>query len=109
MEFWLANLRDLQQQLTALGIPLKLIQVDSFADLPGKLLSLAEQFHCDGLYLNREYCLNENLRDKQVVARFREADIPIYGLHGDLVFAPGKVMNGQGLPFRVFTPFSKVW
>ena len=109
VEFWLANLRDLQQQLTALGIPLKLVHVDSFADLPGKLLSLAEQFHCDGLYLNREYCLNENLRDKQVVARFREADIPVYGLHGDLVFAPGKVMNGQGLPFRVFTPFSKVW
>lgn len=109
VEFWLANLRDLQQQLTALGIPLKLVHVDSFADLPGKLLSLAEQLHCDGLYLNREYCLNENLRDKQVVARFREADIPVYGLHGDLVFAPGKVMNGQGLPFRVFTPFSKVW
>ncbi|WP_438950810.1 cryptochrome/photolyase family protein [Porticoccus sp.] len=109
VEFWLANLRSLQQQLTALGIPLKILHVDTFADLPGQLLSLARRFHCDGLYLNREYCLNENLRDKQVVARCREAGIPVYGLHGDLILAPGKVMNGQGLPFRVFTPFSKTW
>ncbi|WP_461516124.1 cryptochrome/photolyase family protein [Porticoccus sp.] len=109
VQFWLANLRALQHELAALNIPLKVLRAETFSDVPGQLLALAEQIQCDGLYLNREYCFNENLRDQQVVEQFHQISIPVYGLHGDVVMAPGEILNGQGNPFRVFTPFSKAW
>ncbi|TNE77024.1 MAG: deoxyribodipyrimidine photo-lyase [Gammaproteobacteria bacterium] len=109
VQFWLANLRSLRGELAALNIPLKLVYPGTFDRVPEELLALAQRLGCDGLYLNREYCLNENRRDKRVVDAFREVAIPVYGFHGDVVLAPAEVMNGQGDPYRVFTPFSRAW
>ncbi|MEZ5529940.1 MAG: FAD-binding domain-containing protein [Porticoccaceae bacterium] len=109
VQFWLANLRLLEQELACLNIPLQIIRVDTFSQVPEELLSLALRFNSDALYLNREYCLNENLRDKQVVEALRPSGIKVYGFHGDVVIPPGDVMTGQGTAFRVFTPFSRAW
>lgn len=109
VEFWLACLRSLQTELAELNIPLRVIDAGSFDHVPEQLCSLARELQCDGLFLNQEYCLNEVIRDKQVVERFHAEGIEVFGFHGDVVFAPGTIMNGQGHPFRVFTPFSKAW
>ncbi|TNE77538.1 MAG: deoxyribodipyrimidine photo-lyase, partial [Gammaproteobacteria bacterium] len=75
VEFWLASLRSLQAELAELNIPLRVIDAGTFDRVPQQLLSLARELQCDGLFLNREYCLNEVLRDKQVVEHFHEAGI----------------------------------
>ena len=85
VEFWLANLRALDTELAKLNIPLRVICAGTFDKVPDQLLALANELNCDGLFLNREYCLNEVVRDRQVVDSFHDAGIKVYGFHGDVV------------------------
>lgn len=107
--FWRDNLKALRQQLAILNIPLVVLSADDYASVPTVLCSLLDTIDCTALFLNREYCLNENDRDEAVVKHLHQRNINVFGFHGDVVIPPGDVLNGQGLPYRVFTPFSKAW
>ncbi|MGH1460944.1 MAG: cryptochrome/photolyase family protein [Neptuniibacter sp.] len=109
VQFWLANLAALQQQLSKLNIPLKLIYADENDELPNKLLALAKQYQVRALYFNREYPQYEQIRDQRVFERFNAEDIHCHRLECDLVFPPGSVLNQKAEPYRVFTPFSRAW
>lgn len=109
MQFWFACLKDLQSELAALNIPLRVIETPDYPALPDKLLALANEVQASRLYLNHEYALNERQRDLAVLNRFRAEGRKVIGFHGDLVIPPGEVLTGQGQPFKVFTPFSRAW
>ena len=107
--FWLANLEQLKIELSALNIPLKVISGDLFSSVAPSLLELSKRYHCDGLYLNEEYCLNEQQRDDEVESLLTGDGLGFYRFQGDTVIAPGTILNQSKLPYRVFTPFSKAW
>lgn len=107
--FWLANLAQLKLELNALNIPLKIINGDLFSSVGSLLLELAKRYQCSGLYVNQEYCLNEQRRDDQVEALFKQNGLNVYRCHGDTVIAPGLLLNQSGKPCKVFTPFSRAW
>lgn len=66
VQFWLANLHSLKEELSSLNIPLKVIYTDTNEHIPHELLALAEQYAITDLYFNREYPEYEMIRDKQV-------------------------------------------
>jgi deoxyribodipyrimidine photo-lyase len=107
--FWLSNLKKLTLRLAELNIPIKVIHIPLFDDIPEKLLTFAQEIHCDGLYFNREYCLNESLRDKAVEDMLAKSAIASHLFDGDVVFPPGHILTQQNTPYRVFTPFSHAW
>ncbi len=109
MQFWHACLAALKADLHRLNIPLQVIETDAFQAVPETLSALANQVQASRLYLNHEYALNERQRDRAVLNRFRAEGRKVIGFHGDLVISPGEVLTGQGQPFKVFTPFSRVW
>lgn len=109
ISFWLANLAKLKLELNALNIPLKVISGDLFSSVGPALLELAKRYQCNALYVNQEYCLNEQRRDDQVEVLFKESGLNVYRCHGDTVVAPGLLLNQSGTPYKVFTPFSKAW
>ena len=109
VQFWLANLEKLKQDLAVLNIPLKMIRADTNQVLPQQLLELAQQLNVDGLYFNREYPEYEQTRDQQVQQLFLHKGITCHVFDSDLVLPPFSVLNQQGLPYKVFTPFSKAW
>lgn len=107
--FWLANLEQLKIELNALNIPLKVISGDLFSSVAPSLLELSKHYHCDGLYLNEEYCLNEQQRDDEVESLLIRNGLIVNRFQGDTVIAPGTILNQIKSPYRVFTPFSKAW
>ncbi len=107
--FWLANLTALRVKLERLNIPLKVIHGDVFDNTPVALLHLAHEYNCDALYFNHEYALNEQRRDTSVTNLCTANGIKTISFHGDVVAQPGEILNQKGLPYRVFTPFSKSW
>jgi deoxyribodipyrimidine photo-lyase len=107
--FWLANLEQLKIELSALNIPLKVISGDLFSSVAPSLLELSKRYHCDGLYLNEEYCLNEQQRDDEVESLLTGDGLGFNRFQGDTVIAPGTILNQSKLPYRVYTPFSKAW
>ncbi|MCW8886125.1 MAG: deoxyribodipyrimidine photo-lyase [Motiliproteus sp.] len=109
VSFWLANLRDLQQCLAKLNIPLRLLRVDDFQALPGAIVKLAQELKVTDVHFNREYPLNESLRDGKVAALLQPLGISVSRYHADLIIPPERVATQQGQPYRVFTPFSRAW
>lgn len=109
VQFWLANLKALSKDLQLLNIPLKIIFTENNEKLPEKLLTLARQYDVTGLFFNKEYPEYELLRDQRVEQLFRHKGISCTSYDCDLVIPPGTILNQQGQPYRVFTPFSKRW
>lgn len=109
VQFWLANLRKLAKDLAALNIPLKVLRVASNREVPEQLMALVRSLNAQALYFNREYPEYEQRRDDAVSALLGDAGITVHSFNSDTIIEPGQVRNKQGLPFRVFTPFSKAW
>lgn len=109
VQFWLANLRALKDELASLNIPLKIVRCPTNKELPQLLLELAQKHQVSELFYNREYPEYESARDQAVERLFVQQGIACHRCESDLVIAPGQLLNLQGLPYKVFTPFSKAW
>lgn len=48
-------------------------------------------------------------RDARVEAALGELDVPLVATGSPYAVTPGRVLNGSGGPYKVFTPFSKAW
>jgi deoxyribodipyrimidine photo-lyase len=46
-------------------------------------------------------------RDQQIGEQLRQQGIEVFAAHGNLLFEPGRVVNQQQAPYRVYTPFYK--
>lgn len=108
LSFKAALLNDLGQQLAAKGIELLLLTEDTFADIPQSLLTLCQQQKFERLWFTEETPWNEVQRDKQVSNLLGQHDIQVSSLRPDLI-ANQPILNKQGLPFKVFTPYYKTW
>jgi deoxyribodipyrimidine photo-lyase len=109
IQFWMANLDKLSLELSALNIPLKIIRVASNDEIPSVLLSFSESHGVGELYFNNEYPGYEQARDEAVANLFEQKGIRTRRFDSELVLPPGSVLNQQGSPYKVFTPFSRAW
>lgn len=99
-------LHSLSETLATLGIALDVKIAERFSDIPALLKHYCEQHAIRALHANREYLLNEMSRDDAVSEQLA---IPCHWYHDRLLVAPQDLLNGSGLPYRVFTPFAKSW
>jgi len=107
LDFWRRNLRKLESHLQQLGIPLLYAQVPAYGDVPALLADLLPGLGVTAVHCNREYPLFEQRRDALVAAALQDAGISLQ-IHDDqTLLPPERVLNKSGLPFKVFTPFSK--
>jgi deoxyribodipyrimidine photo-lyase len=100
---------ELKNELKARGIELNLISVPTFADIPQTLSSLCREYDITKLYFNAEYELDERNRDKAVKVRLAEDGIESGVFHDTSACRPDKILNQSGEPYKVFTPYFKVW
>ena len=107
--FVLSNLHALQQQLSKLNIPLKLLTITDFTTAPAALLNLAQELGVNGLFFNDEYEFNEQTRDALVVAAFSQEGINVERFTDQVIFEPGSIRTGKGDFYTVFTPFYRNW
>lgn len=97
------------QQAAQLGVPLRILEIPWFADVPKALLELAQQLGVSKLVYNAEYPLNEQRRDDAVDAALGAAGIEVARFHSNLTLPPGSVMTPAGSPYRAFSAFRKRW
>ncbi len=108
-DFVLRHVAALQEQLRELGIPLLVVDVPRYADIPQAILALCQQYQIDQLWANYEYPVNEIARDQAVVACLSEQGIDCEFLHDFVARPPGSIRNQSGEYYKVFTPFKKRW
>lgn len=105
----LLALEDLAASLGDLGVELKVIQTDKFADIPDLLTSSFKASPVQHVFANAEYAIDERIRDRAVKQLCRERDIKWHPYHGTIMQIPGTLKTGQGHDYKVFTPFKKAW
>ncbi len=71
--------------------------------------SVVEEAGARSVHVTGEFTPYARRRDRLVADRLREAGIPMSASGTPYAVRPGSVLNGQGLPYQVFTPFSRVW
>jgi len=107
LDYWRRNLLSLEQQLQALGIPLLCFEVATYRDIPTLLERILPVLKVAVLHCNREYPLNEQLRDEQVASVCRSLGLRFQCHDDQVLLPPEQVLNKSGLPFKVFTPFGR--
>src|SRR5690606_25551004 len=74
-EFIWRSLATLRETLSTMNIPLQVRCVEHFADIAADLVGLAVELHCDEVFANREYAVNEVRRDEAIGKTLADAGI----------------------------------
>ncbi len=71
--------------------------------------AVAAQVRADTVFVARDYAPYGRRRDAAVKAALAADERHLRGVGSPYAVAPGSVAKGDGTPYAVFTPFSKVW
>ncbi|MFN4092532.1 MAG: cryptochrome/photolyase family protein [Brevundimonas sp.] len=103
-DWWLdKSLRALAADLGERGTQLVLRRGDSEAELR----RLIGETGADTVFLNRLFEPDAFARDAGIAHGLKAEGVECRGFNGSLLRTPGAVLNGSGLPYRVFTPFHR--
>ena len=108
VDFWLRNLACLRQSLDTLNVPLLIIDVDLWRDVPAALEELCHRHSVNTLHFNDEYGVNEARRDDSVEQLLESQSVTVRRHVDQVLFKPGSVLTGSGGYFKVFGQFKRV-
>ncbi len=94
--------------MAQLGIPLELLEADTYADLPQLLLLCCQRLEASRLWFNQEYPLDEQRRDEAVTERLQGAGISVQACLADALVST-HLHTQQGDTYKVFTPWYRRW
>ena len=108
-DFILRNLKALSAGLRKKNIALKIIETSTYKGVARSLRGLSRELDCDALFFNREYEVNEQLRDKAVTEAFEAAGAEVHAYTDQCLFEPGELRTIAGCFYSVYTPFKRAW
>ena len=103
------SLIKLKESLEEYNIPLSIITVDYYSDIPEQILQLAKKYNATSLWFNREYLINELARDSKVEKLLLQENVKVHPCDCDLILEPNSVKKNDGTAYKVFTPYKKAW
>ena len=109
IDFIIKNLFLLEKKLAELNVPLTIIKSDGFendASLIGKFI---EGKNIGKVFWNNQFGEDEANRDIQVQNYLESENINVNSFNDQVLYEPGFLKTGQGLPYSVFTPFKRKW
>lgn len=107
VDFWLRNLHSLSETLDGINVPLKLLHAKDWRRTAHDIAAFCRDNAISAVHVNAQVGANERTRDAQVAEILEAADISFTVHHGASLLVPGSVLNGQGEPYKVFTPYAR--
>ena len=105
VQFLHSTLTSIHEQLISIGSELRV-----FHCTPGEAFEqLTQEFDVQNLYANRDYEPNARSRDKRIYDSLKEMGITFIGKKDHVIFEANEVTKDDGLPYTVYTPYSKKW
>ena len=89
----------------ALGSDLKVVHGNPTYEIP----ELSKKYNADAVYTNRDYEPYALKRDESIFETLKTFGIDFYGAKDHVVFEKNEVLKPDGLPYTVFTPYSRRW
>lgn len=103
--FILASLRALDAALRAAGGGLIVRHARAAEALP----ALARELDAEAVFANHDYEPSARARDAAVAAALAAQSRALFHFKDQVVFEEDEILNGQGRPFGVFTPYKNAW
>lgn len=107
VNFWLRAVKHLRTELEALNIPLKILLVEHWKNVPDALLAFCQQHKADQVHCNREHGVHERTRDRAAYSLLSQHAIALQGHHGGTLLVPGSVKTGADAFTAYSRPFQK--
>ncbi|WP_198343251.1 deoxyribodipyrimidine photo-lyase [Oleiphilus messinensis] len=104
-----AQVEALSRELAKLNIPLTVLRVERFADIPERLACWVRECSVTQVFFNYEYEINESACADAVTAMLHGESVPAWGYHDQCIIPPGQIRTRTGGVFKVFTAFKKVF
>ncbi len=105
VQFLHSTLTSSHEQMISGGSALRVFQCT-----PEKALEqLLNEFDVQNLFANRDYEPNARKRDKHIYDSLKEKGIAFIGKKDHVIFEAAEVTKDDGLPYTVYTPYSKKW
>jgi deoxyribodipyrimidine photo-lyase len=73
------------------------------------LPAVAEEAGASTVHLAADFAPYGSRRDEQVEERLATTGVELHRLGSPYAVAPGRVRNGSGDPYKVYTPFQRAW
>jgi deoxyribodipyrimidine photo-lyase len=100
-----ASLRSLDESLGELGARLAVRQGDPVE----QVVRAAKDVDARRVHLAADYGPYGSRRDVEVEAALAQHGIDLVRTGSPYAVAPGRIKNGSGQPYKVYTPFSRAW
>ncbi|WP_088328430.1 deoxyribodipyrimidine photo-lyase [Lacimicrobium sp. SS2-24] len=109
LDLMMRRLLSLRAELAERGIVLNILSVPGYAEIAKTLLCVCESNQISHVYFNAEYELDERNRDKAVKHLLQQHEIRCGVFHDTCAVRPDSILNQSDEPYKVFTPYFKVW
>ena len=109
IDFIIKNLIQLEKKLTKLNVPLTIIKSDGFDSDASLIGEFIDKKNIDKVFWNNQFGEDETIRDRLVINYLDNKNINVNIFNDQIVYEPGFLKTGQGLPYSVFTPFKRKW
>jgi deoxyribodipyrimidine photo-lyase len=103
------HLHALERSLSKQGIPLVVIDAGNFDSVPAALVKFSKENNCCDIQFNQEYELNERNLTASVIKAFNDNGLSTKVFHDQCLIEPGRILNKQGQPYKVFSAFKKAY
>jgi len=101
-------IKNLADTLATLGIPLHILEAETFDQLPETITRFCLDHNIKHLWFNRDLPVHEQQRDQAVCEQLKQHQVHPHAQSSDII-VPQDVLSQQGTPFKVFTPFFNRW
>ena len=109
IDFLKSNLFLLEDKLDKLNVPLTIIDSDWFNNDASLIEQFIEKKNIKKVFWNNQFGEDEAIRDKLVKILLDKKNIDYETYNYQIIYEPGFLKTGQGLPYSVFTPFKRKW
>ena len=109
IDFIIQNLFLLEKKLKELNVPLTIIKSDGFDYDASLIKKFIDKKNINKVFWNKQFGEDEANRDIQVKNFLESENINVNSFNDQVVYEPGFLKTGQGLPYSVFTPFKRKW
>ncbi|MDC1242389.1 DNA photolyase family protein [Gammaproteobacteria bacterium] len=108
-DFLKSNLFLLEEKLNKLNVPLTIINSGGFDNDASLIEQFIEKKNIKKVFWNNQFGEDEAIRDKLVKILLDKKNIDYETYNDQIIYEPGFLKTGQGLPYSVFTPFKRKW
>lgn len=105
VRFFFAALQQLRDALRSLGSDLMLLQGEPSSVLP----AFVRELGADALFFNEDYEPAARQRDARTTRALERHGVRVRALVDHVYFGADEILQAGGTPYRVFTPYKRVW